>query len=372
MTPMIDRADSVAALTAHLPHQRFITVVGPGGIGKTTVALAVARRLAEVLRARRPFRRPRAAARPCAWCRARSRPRSAWRPAPSNPIDGADRGPARQADAARARQLRARHRGGCRSGGRGAAPAPGVQILATSREPLRVEGEHVHRLPPLACPPASARLTAAQALGFPAVQLFVERAAGELGRLQVRRRGGFAGRRHLPQAGRRAARHRAGCGAHRRLRRARPRGAPATIVSSCSPADADRRCRGTRRCARRSTGATSCCREPERAVLRRLAIFAGGFTLEAASVIAASVRDPRGRGRPAPRQPGHEVADRGRRRRRRAVLPAARHHAGLRAREALRQWRARPGQASPCGISAAPGRRAARSRPAGGMRPPDR
>ena len=27
--------------------------------------------------------------------------------------------------------------------------APGVRVLATSREPLRTEGEHVHRLSPL-------------------------------------------------------------------------------------------------------------------------------------------------------------------------------------------------------------------------------
>ena len=31
--------------------------------------------------------------------------------------------------------------------------APQAHILATSREALRVEGEHVHRLAPLACPP---------------------------------------------------------------------------------------------------------------------------------------------------------------------------------------------------------------------------
>jgi predicted ATPase len=54
--------------------------------------------------------------------------------------------------------------------------APQVHILATSRESLRVEGEHVHRLPPLGSPPDDAGLTAEQALGFPAVQLFVERA----------------------------------------------------------------------------------------------------------------------------------------------------------------------------------------------------
>jgi predicted ATPase len=55
--------------------------------------------------------------------------------------------------------------------------APEVHILATSREPLQVEGEQVHRLDPLAFPPDDAPLTVAQALTFPAVQLFVERAA---------------------------------------------------------------------------------------------------------------------------------------------------------------------------------------------------
>lgn len=62
-----------------------------------------------------------------------------------------------------------------------AAHAPGVSVLATSREPLRVGGEGVHRLAPLACPPASmpgvAPLSASQALAYGAVWLFVERAA---------------------------------------------------------------------------------------------------------------------------------------------------------------------------------------------------
>jgi predicted ATPase len=53
--------------------------------------------------------------------------------------------------------------------------APEVHILATSREPLRAVGEWVQRLGPLAVPPASTKLTAAEALRFPAVQLFAER-----------------------------------------------------------------------------------------------------------------------------------------------------------------------------------------------------
>ncbi len=54
---------------------------------------------------------------------------------------------------------------------------PSVHVLATSREPLRAEGEFVHRLQPLAFPPAGEGLTAATALSYPAVRLFVERAA---------------------------------------------------------------------------------------------------------------------------------------------------------------------------------------------------
>ena len=56
------------------------------------------------------------------------------------------------------------------------AGAAGVHVLATSREPLKARGERVHRLAPLGNAPASAGLTAAEALEFPAVQLFVERA----------------------------------------------------------------------------------------------------------------------------------------------------------------------------------------------------
>jgi len=42
---MIGRADAVSTLAARLPRQRLLTIVGPGGIGKTSVALAVAEAL---------------------------------------------------------------------------------------------------------------------------------------------------------------------------------------------------------------------------------------------------------------------------------------------------------------------------------------
>ena len=45
MTRMIGREEAVAALVSRLSRQRLVTIVGPGGIGKTTVALAVAERM---------------------------------------------------------------------------------------------------------------------------------------------------------------------------------------------------------------------------------------------------------------------------------------------------------------------------------------
>src|SRR3954451_8012041 len=44
-TRMIDREEAAATLVSRLSQQRLVTVVGPGGIGKTTLALAVAERM---------------------------------------------------------------------------------------------------------------------------------------------------------------------------------------------------------------------------------------------------------------------------------------------------------------------------------------
>lgn len=56
------------------------------------------------------------------------------------------------------------------------ATALDIDILVTSREILRAQGEWVYRLPPLSVPPGQeSTLTAEQALTYPAVELFVER-----------------------------------------------------------------------------------------------------------------------------------------------------------------------------------------------------
>src|SRR5439155_9250738 len=44
-TRMIGREEAVAALVSRLSRERLVTIIGPGGIGKTTVALAVAERM---------------------------------------------------------------------------------------------------------------------------------------------------------------------------------------------------------------------------------------------------------------------------------------------------------------------------------------
>ena len=56
--------------------------------------------------------------------------------------------------------------------------APETHILATSREALRVEGEWAYRIAALEAPPEQATICAADILAFPAIQLFVERMAG--------------------------------------------------------------------------------------------------------------------------------------------------------------------------------------------------
>jgi non-specific serine/threonine protein kinase len=54
---------------------------------------------------------------------------------------------------------------------------PGLDILATSREPLRIDGETAWRVPPLATPPTLPVLGRDSLKGYEAVQLFVDRAS---------------------------------------------------------------------------------------------------------------------------------------------------------------------------------------------------
>jgi predicted ATPase/DNA-binding winged helix-turn-helix (wHTH) protein len=61
------------------------------------------------------------------------------------------------------------------------AVAPHARLLTTSREALRIDEESIYRLKPLVPPALDIGENAAAALAFPAVQLFVERAASHGG-----------------------------------------------------------------------------------------------------------------------------------------------------------------------------------------------
>ncbi|KGT73212.1 hypothetical protein MA20_45855 [Bradyrhizobium japonicum] len=58
---------------------------------------------------------------------------------------------------------------------------PAIYILATSRETLRVPGECVFRLCPLDCPPEQPQPTASEVLAYPAARLFAERVSARRG-----------------------------------------------------------------------------------------------------------------------------------------------------------------------------------------------
>jgi predicted ATPase/DNA-binding winged helix-turn-helix (wHTH) protein len=55
--------------------------------------------------------------------------------------------------------------------------APSIHVIATSREALQIQSENTHRLEPLGVPSREEQITRADVLAYPALQLFIERAA---------------------------------------------------------------------------------------------------------------------------------------------------------------------------------------------------
>src|SRR6266851_1603861 len=174
VTRMIGREEAVATLVSRLSRERLLTIVGPGGIGKTTVALAVAERMIADyehgiwLIDLAPLNDPRLV--PSAVATVLGLEVRAENPLPGLIAALRDRRILLLLDNCEhvidaAASLVAAILSG----------VPGVNILATSREPLGVAGEREHRLGPLGSPPTLSGVTAAEAAAFPAVQLFVER-----------------------------------------------------------------------------------------------------------------------------------------------------------------------------------------------------
>jgi predicted ATPase/DNA-binding winged helix-turn-helix (wHTH) protein len=187
LTRLIGRADAVSDILGRLNRHRFVTIVGPGGIGKTSVGLAVAE-LAAPSYADGVFLVD------CGPLLGTSL--VPQKLAATLGLDVAADDPTRGLTA----YLRDRRMlivlDCCERVIAAVAVlaetllkgAAGVGILATSREPLRAEGESAYRLAPLEVPPASIDLTASDALTYPAVELFVERVRSSMGRFELQDR----------------------------------------------------------------------------------------------------------------------------------------------------------------------------------------
>jgi len=286
LTRMVGRDETVRAISAQLMAHRFATVVGPGGIGKTTVATSVAHDLLGEFDGGIRFvdlgtlSDPRLVASTIASSVGLSV--NSEDPAPGLisylrdkrmllVLDSCEH--VIDAVAALAESI--------------FLEALRIHVLATSREALRVEGETTHRLFPLDYPPDDPALTAKEALDFPAVQLFAERVAASANLFRLsdqdapavaeicRRLDGIALAIELA-AGRVAAYG--------------IRGTAALLEDRFGLLGHGRRTAPARQQTLNATFDWSydLLREYERLTLRRLSIFVGPFTIEAARSITVA------------------------------------------------------------------------------------
>jgi predicted ATPase/DNA-binding winged helix-turn-helix (wHTH) protein len=179
----IGRVQAIDKLLAQVPMRRLVTVVGAGGIGKTTLALAVAERL----RASYPDGVYLVS---LAGISDSARVASAVASAFRQPVLSQDPLPA-VANYLGAKKLllvldNCEHviEAAALSAEYLLSHCGSLHILATSREPLGATGEWVQRLGPLEIPGGD-DLTAPEALRFSAIQLFVERATAGTGNFQL-------------------------------------------------------------------------------------------------------------------------------------------------------------------------------------------
>lgn len=282
---VIGRSASVEAIAGDVERHRLVTITGTGGIGKTTVALQVAATVAPRFADHVAFVDLGAVSEDAMVA-------SALAAALGYPVNSDE--PLTELAASLHDQRVLVVLDNCEHVIEGATAlaealreAPGVHVLATSREILRASGEWVRRLPALGLPsaPDDSR-TAADALLFPAIELFVERAADRLGGYDLtdvhapvvaeicRKLDGIALAIELAAS------------------RVDTMGLPELALSldDClGVLTQGRRTALPRHRTLRATFAWSyqLLPRPEQAVFRRLAVFNGSFTLAAARAVAA-------------------------------------------------------------------------------------
>jgi predicted ATPase len=176
LTRMVGRDDAVRSLAQRLQMSRFVSIVGPGGVGKTTVAISVAHALVDgfhdavffvdLVALTDPELVPTAVASALGLMAQNQDPLAGLLAFIGDKkilivLDNCEH--VIGAAAALAERV--------------VGEALQAHILATSREALQAEGELVHVLYSLDCPPDDVGPTAMEVLRYPAVQLFMERAA---------------------------------------------------------------------------------------------------------------------------------------------------------------------------------------------------
>jgi predicted ATPase/DNA-binding winged helix-turn-helix (wHTH) protein len=177
---MIGRETAVSEVGDKLRDERFVTLLGPGGIGKTTIASAVGHATAEEFAGEVYF----------VDLEGLTDPRHvAGAVATSLGIALKSKDPGLElVDLVRSRKLLV-ILDSCEHVIEAVASlaeqlyrqTEEIHILTTSRELLKIEGEHCYRVLPLDCPPDGSEQTVNAVLRYPSAQLFVQRVAARAG-----------------------------------------------------------------------------------------------------------------------------------------------------------------------------------------------
>jgi predicted ATPase/DNA-binding winged helix-turn-helix (wHTH) protein len=286
MTALIGRAAAVKQLQDFLSAYRAVTLIGPGGVGKTALALEVARRLSQSFEGDVVFVE-------LASLSDSNLVPSAVATNLAQQLGGNEIVPRTIAQSIGQKRILL-VLDNCEHLINAAAHlsetlvymCPNITVLATSREPLRIDGEHIYRVPPLDIPPSDSS-EPSDALQHSAVQLFIARSRSHLSlsfegenlsaiaRICRRLDG-------MPLAIEFAAAHAATLGIQHIAARLNDRFALLTV---------GRRTALPRHQTLRAAldWSYQLLSEREQHLLRHLAIFAAGFTVEAAAAMVDSI-----------------------------------------------------------------------------------